>query len=122
MTGIYSGRPIEGSHIFTGARSRMGYRLNRLASSLLKPENREDFLSDEDAYMTRMGLTDTEKALVAARDWSGIVEHGGNVYVILKIAATVGSNLLEMGAQMRGETVAELVASLPGASARPRSE
>lgn len=122
MTGIYSGKPIEGSMIFDGKRSRVGYRINRLASSLLKPENRATFLADEDAYMTRYGLTETEKALIVARDWNGIVEHGGNIYVILKIAATVGSSLLAMGAQMRGETVEELLASLPGTAAQPRSE
>mgnify|MGYP003679933788 FL=1 len=53
MTGTYSGRPIEGSQIFTGERSRRGYRLNRLASSLTDPDRRAAFLADEDAYMGR---------------------------------------------------------------------
>ncbi len=122
MTGIYSGRPIEGCQIFTGERSRLGYRINKLASSLTDPARRAEFLADEDAYMDRFGLTDTEKALVAARDWDGIVEKGGNLYVIIKIAATVGATLIGMGAQMRGETQEELLGSLPGAAARPRSE
>ncbi len=120
MSGIYSGRPIEGCQIFTGERSRRGYRLNKLASSLTSPERRQAFLDDEQSYMDRFGLTDAEKALVAARDWDGIVENGGNIYVIIKIAATVGETLLGMGAQMRGETVDDLVGGLPGADAEPR--
>ena len=42
--------------------------------------------------------------LVERRDWAGLIAAGGNIYVLLKIAGTVGQNLLQMGAQMRGET------------------
>ncbi|MBT6277385.1 MAG: hypothetical protein HOI95_25045 [Chromatiales bacterium] len=51
-----------------------------------------------------------------------MIAHGATVYLLLKIAATVGSNLLEMGAQMRGESVAQFMASRPGANAKPRYE
>lgn len=122
MGGTYGGRKIDGTHVFTGERSVMGYRINKLASSLTDPANREAFLADEDAYMDGFGFSATEKDLVRARDWDGIVEAGGNIYVILKIAATVGSNLLAMGAQMRGETVADLLGGLPGTKATPRSD
>lgn len=121
MGGTYGGRKIDGTHVFTGERSVMGYRLNKLASSLTDPANRKAFLADEDGYMDGFGLTADEKSLVRARDWDGIVEAGGNIYVILKIAATVGSNLLSMGAQMRDQTVEELLDGLPGTDATPRN-
>ena len=39
------------------------------------------------------------------RDWAGMVDHGGSIYLLLKIAATVGQTLLQVGAQMRGLTL-----------------
>jgi protocatechuate 4,5-dioxygenase alpha chain len=99
--------------VFTGERSAAGYRLNKLAASLVDPVNRDAFLADEAAYCERFGLDDGERRLVADRDWSGMVEAGGNVYVFLKIAATIGSNLIEVGAAMRGETVEAFLATRP---------
>ena len=100
--------------VFTGERSRDGYRINKLSSSLTDPANRDAFLADEDAYCRRFGLTEHERQLVADRDWNGIVAAGGNIYVFIKIAATVGTSLLEMGAAMRGESLDEFLASRPG--------
>ena len=99
--------------VFTGQRSRAGYRLNKLSASLTDRANREAFLADEDEYCGRYNLTDHERRLVAERDWTAMIEAGGNVYVLLKIAATVGSNLLEVGASMRGETIEEFLATRP---------
>jgi protocatechuate 4,5-dioxygenase alpha chain len=99
--------------VFTGERSRQGYRINKLSSSLTNPANRQSFLADEDAYCRRFGLTEEERQLIADRDWNGIVAAGGNIYVFIKIAATIGTNLLEMGADMRGESVEEFLATRP---------
>lgn len=99
--------------VFTGERSMAGYRLNKLAASLTELENRKRFLADEARYCDTFGLSPHEQQLVADRDWSGMVEAGGNVYVFLKIAATVGSSLLEVGAEMRGETLDSFLATRP---------
>lgn len=99
--------------VFTGERSAAGYRLNKLSASLTDRRNRDAFLADEDRYCERFGLDDHERRLVATRDWNGMVAAGGNVYVFLKIAATIGSNLIEVGATMRGETVEEFLATRP---------
>lgn len=99
--------------VFTGERSRQGYRLNKLSASLTDPANREAFLADEDAYCRRFDLTAEERRLVADRDWTGIVAAGGNIYLFLKIAATVGSNLIAVGAEMRGESVEDFLATRP---------
>jgi len=103
--------------VFTGERSMAGYRLNKLAASLTDPANRASFLDDEAAYCDRYALTTEEQHLVLERDWTGMVAAGGNVYVFLKVAATVGSNLLEVGAKMRGETVEEFIAARPSPGA-----
>jgi protocatechuate 4,5-dioxygenase, alpha chain len=105
---------LPGTLVFTGERSRLGYRLNKLAMSLVDPANRKSFLADETAYMSAAGLTPTEREMVRRRDWAAMIAHGGNIYLILKIAGTVGQTLLQMGAQMRGETLDALMATLPG--------
>lgn len=99
--------------VFTGERSMAGYRLNKLAASLTDAANRERFLADEVAYGESFGLTAQEHRLIADRDWSGMIAAGGNVYVFLKIAATIGSSLLEVGADMRGESLETFLASRP---------
>jgi protocatechuate 4,5-dioxygenase alpha subunit len=108
------GDGLPGTTVFTGARSRQGYRLNRLAMTLTDPANRARFLADAEAYMSEMGLAEAQKDMIRRRDWLAMVEGGGNIYLLLKIAATVGINLLQMGAQMRGETVPEFMATRPG--------
>ena len=110
----YRGTPIAGSTVFTTERSRKGYRINKLAMSLTDPVNRDAFRADERPYMAKFGLTEPEMDLVARRDWTGLVDAGGSIYVLLKIAATVGQNLLQIGAQMRGETLDAFMASRPG--------
>ena len=100
--------------VFTGELSRRGYRLNKLGSSLTDPANRARFLADEAAYMRDLGVEPELQALVRARDWSALIAAGGNIYLMLKIAGTVGQTLIQMGAQMRGETVEAFLASPHG--------
>lgn len=92
---------IPGTMVFTGERSRRGYRLNKMAMSLGDPRNRERFRADETLYMTGMGLGATEQAAVGRRDWADLLAQGGNIYLMLKLAATVGQSLAEMQVQMR---------------------
>lgn len=99
--------------VFTGEKSRAGYRINKLSASLTDPSNREIFLADEDAYCRRYGLTDQERQLIADRDWNGIVAAGGNIYVFLKIALALGISLIEVGADMRGQSVDEFMSTRP---------
>jgi protocatechuate 4,5-dioxygenase alpha chain len=98
---------IPGTTVFTGERSRQGYRLNRMANSLSDPANRERFRADEGAYMAGMGLSAPEQEAVRQRDWAGLIAQGGNIYLLLKLAATVGQNIGDMQKQMRGETAAQ---------------
>ena len=113
---------IPGTHVFTGELSQQGYRLNRLSMTLIKKENREAFLADEAGYMERLGLTEEERGMVRRRDWAEIVRSGGNIYLTLKIAATLGGNLLQMGAQMRGESLESFMATRPGPKAPVRRD
>jgi protocatechuate 4,5-dioxygenase, alpha chain len=110
----YRGAPIAGTTVFTGTRSQQGYRINKLAMSLTESANRAAFQRNDRAYMTEYGLSDNEMGLIERRDWSGLVAAGGNVYLLIKIAGAAGQNLLEMGAQMRGETLDAFLKTRPG--------
>jgi len=103
--------PIPDTSVFDGVLSRRGYRLNKMCGTLCSPENRAAFKTDEDAYMVRFGLTEQERALVRARDFAGLIEAGLNIYFMLKLGAVTGNGLYRMGAQMRGESYEQFLAT-----------
>jgi protocatechuate 4,5-dioxygenase alpha subunit len=104
-------RPIPDTTVFDLRASRRGYRLNKLCASLCDPRNRVAFQKDEDAYMMRFELTDSEKALIRKRDFQGLIEAGTNIYYLLKIGSVTGTGLYRMGAQMRGESYEQFLAT-----------
>jgi protocatechuate 4,5-dioxygenase alpha chain len=104
-------RPIPDTTIFDLRLSRRGQRLNKLCASLCKPENREAFKRDEEAYMTRFSLTEAEKDLIRGRDFQGLINAGTNIYFLVKIGSVTGNGLYKMGAQMRGESYEQFLAT-----------
>jgi protocatechuate 4,5-dioxygenase alpha chain len=103
--------PIPDTSIFDLRLSRRGIRLNKMCAALCSPAEREAFKRDEEAFMARFRLTDAEKALVRQRDFKGLIEHGMNIYAMLKIGSATGNSLYRMGAQMRGESYEQFLAT-----------
>jgi protocatechuate 4,5-dioxygenase, alpha chain len=97
-------RPIPDTSIFDLRASQRGYRLNRMCGSLCSPANREAFKRDEEAYMARFNLSDSERELIRKRDFAGMIAAGMNIYFMLKVGSVTGNSLYRMGAQMRGES------------------
>lgn len=93
---------IPETPLFDRARSLKGYKLNKMAMDLGRPENREAFKADENAYLDRYGLSDEEKAAVNARDWHEMVRLGGNLFFILKISAIDPTPMTRIGAAQAG--------------------
>ena len=83
--------------------ARRGYRLNRMLYDLRLPERREALLADPEGFYRGYGLGDEEIRLLLARDWQGLLDAGANIYILIKLAAALGENLLQIGARMRGE-------------------
>jgi len=104
-------RPIPETTVFDLRASRRGYRLNKLCAALCDPQNRAQFQRDEDAFLDRFSLTPAEKALVRNRDFQGLIEAGTNIYYLLKIGSVTGTGLYRMGAQMRGESYEQFLAT-----------
>ena len=96
--------PIPDTSIFDLRLARRGARLNRMCSALCSPAERDAFKRDEEAFMARFALTETEKDLIRKRDFAGLIEAGMNIYAMLKIGSATGNSLYRMGAQMRGES------------------
>ena len=102
---------IPGTYVFDLRLSRKGYALNKMCVSLTTPENREAFKADEEAYMRRYELTEEQKQAVRDRDWLRMTKLGGNLFFFLKLGATLGHGLYSIGAQMRGQTYEQFMAT-----------
>jgi protocatechuate 4,5-dioxygenase alpha subunit len=106
------GQPvIPDTTIFDLRKSAQGYRLNKLCGWRCEPRNREAFKRDEEGYMARFRLTQLEKDLIRRRDFAGMIHAGMNIYWMLKMGAVTGNSLYRMGAQMRGETYEQFLAT-----------
>lgn len=105
---------VSGALVFTGERSRAGYRLNRMAMSMTDAANRASFVADETGYMRGMGLSDAEIDMVSRRDWKAMIEAGGSIYLLIKIAGALGIPLYEVGAHTAGKTLEEFMAQRKG--------
>lgn len=111
-------KPVPGSLVFDLQRSHQGYRLNKMCNSLIHADNRARYKADEEAYLAEWNLSERERELVRARDWSGLIEMGGNIYFLLKLGFVVGHGLYRMGAIMRGESLEEFYGGRSGQGAR----
>ena len=82
-----------------------------MCAALCSPTEREAYRRDEEAFMARFGLTDAEKELLRKRDSKGLIEAGMNIYAMLKVGSATGNSLYRMGAQMRGESYEQFLAT-----------
>lgn len=100
-----------GTYLNTGVSAAKALRLNRFCYDLRQPAKREAFLADPEAAMAPYDLDPEDRALVLARDWIGLVRRGANVFPLLRLSQLCGDGLAATGAQMRGETLEEYLAS-----------
>ncbi len=93
---------IPGTYVFDFERSHRGYHLNMFCMSLLKENNRKEFLADEMAYLKKYPMTDEQRQAVLDRDWLGMIKLGGNIYYTSKIGATLGHSFQYIAGEMCG--------------------
>ena len=78
------------------------YEVSRLLYGLREPVNREACRINPEVYYRRYDLSGSELQLLLTRDWQGLVDAGVSIYLLTKLCATLGVDLLEVGASMRG--------------------
>jgi protocatechuate 4,5-dioxygenase alpha chain len=103
---------IPGTTLFDGTQAQRGYALNRMCFSFNSGENRAAFLADEEAYCAKYGLTDEQCTAVKARNVLAMIEAGGNVYYLAKLAGIFGLGVQDIGAQQTGMSVEAFKAKL----------
>ena len=75
------------------------------------------FLKDDDAYCRKYGLSDEQRAAVKSRSVLKMIEAGGNVYYLAKLAGIFGLNVQDIGAQQTGMSVEAFKSKLLSAGA-----
>ncbi len=110
-------RQIPGTPVFDGESARKGYALNKMCFSFNSADNRAEFLRDEDAYCRKYGLTPEQRRAVKHRNVLEMIEAGGNVYYLAKLAGIFGLNVQDIGAQQTGMTVEDFKSKLQAAGA-----
>ena len=102
-----------GSVVYTAELALKGQRLNNCALGLRLPANRDAFASGPEAYLRKGGLTPEERALVLAKDWTGLLHAGCHLQTMLFFAAVSGETLWHIGSHHAGLDVAEMMRLCP---------
>lgn len=98
--------------LFDGGLATRGFALNAMCFSFNDKANREAFVADEEAYCAKFGLTPEQRDAVARRDVLAMLEAGGNVYYLAKLAGIFGLGVQDLGALQTGMSVDEFKAML----------
>ncbi len=101
----------SGTYLNSGDAARRGLKINRFCYDLRTPDNRAAFEADRDAAMDRYGIDPIDRELIAEKNWLALIQRGANVFPLLRLAQLCGDGLIATGAQMRGETVEQYLAT-----------
>jgi protocatechuate 4,5-dioxygenase alpha chain len=69
--------------------------INEMCRSLDLPDNRVAFLANEEAYCLKFGLNRQQRAAVKERDFLAMIDAGGRLMYLNRLAAVLGLNTLE---------------------------
>lgn len=100
-------RAIPGTALFDGDLAEKGLALNAMCFSFNDAANRKAFLADEEAYCAKFGLTPEQRKAVADRDVLAMLNAGGNVYYLAKLAGIFGLNVQDLGSMQTGKPLQE---------------
>ena len=100
------------TYIFDGNTSRRGYRMNKMFMSLRTASARERFHGDEAAYCDAFGLTPEQKKAVVERDWQAMLDLGGSIFYVYKLAMIDGRSMQYLGGVFTGMGEDDFVAAM----------
>ncbi|MGP4022456.1 hypothetical protein [Actinomadura sp. 3N407] len=103
---------LPGTYIFDGPAGRRGRNMNRLFMSLRDQAAREEFLAGETAYCHHFGLSEEQTEAVLGRDWQAMLDLGGNIFYIYKLAMMDGLSMQYLGGVFTGMTEDDFKAAM----------
>ena len=110
---------IPGTYVFTGDRAIEGRHLNRFCMSLMSAANRLRFRADERAYLDEWAMSEGQKQAVLKRDFKALLEQGGNIFFVLKIAAVDGRPTQSVAASFAGQSSEDYATMMRGGGRNP---
>jgi protocatechuate 4,5-dioxygenase, alpha chain len=110
---------IPGTYVFDGDRAIQGRHLNRFCMSLMKPANRARFKADARACLDEWPMSEAQKRAVIARDFEALLELGGNIFFVLKLAAMDGRPTQSVAASFSGQSMEEYAAMMRSGGRNP---
>jgi protocatechuate 4,5-dioxygenase, alpha chain len=93
---------LPGTYVFDGPTSRRGHNMNKLFMSLTDADARAEFVADESAYCTRFRLSDEQTTAILQRDWQAMLDLGGSIFYIYKLAMMDGRSMQYLGGVFTG--------------------
>ncbi|TQN43797.1 protocatechuate 4,5-dioxygenase alpha subunit [Blastococcus colisei] len=103
---------LPGTPVFDGQTSRRGLRMNKMFMSLRTAQNRERFLADQSGYCEEFGLTPEQQRAVLDRDWQAMIDLGGSIFYVYKLAMMDGLSMQYLGGVFTGMTEQEFQAAM----------
>lgn len=100
------------TYVFDGPTSRRGHAMNKLFMSLRDPQARETFLADEAGYCARFGLSPEHTQAVLQRDWQAMLDLGGSIFYVYKLAMMDGLSMQYLGGVFTGMSEADFKAAM----------
>src|SRR4026207_1425953 len=113
---------IPGTTVFNAVRSRQAYHLHKFCMSLMQAENRDAFRADEKAYLDRFRMSDEQRQAGLERDFTKLIDLGGNIYFLVKLSNTDGWTTQKAVSSMTDMTPDEYAAMMRAGGAAPRAE
>lgn len=111
-------RAVPDNYLFTAEDNDRARALNLMCASLVRPESRETFLRDEAAYCDSYDLSAEQKQAVLTRDWAGMLDLGGSIFFVYKLAVVCGVSMQDLGGIFTGMSTQEFKAALDAGGRR----
>ena len=113
---------IPGTTVFNARRSREAYHLHKFCMSLMEEKNRESFKQDERDFLDQFLMSEEQKKAVLERDFTRLIELGGNIYFLVKLSNTDGWTTVKAVSSMTGMTPDEYAAMMLAGGRKPEEK
>lgn len=103
---------LPGTYVFDGPTSRRGHSMNKMFMSLIDEGAREEFVADESVFCGRFGLSPEQTTAVLQRDWQAMLDLGGSIFYVYKLAMMDGRSMQYLGGVFTGMSEADFKAAM----------